>query len=88
MNRQGDTGFTYDADGNLIQKAIGLDITTFTYNTDNKLISVDGPEGLTEYQYNGLGDLTAVTKNGIKTHYLLLFYWLILVDYKTFQKSI
>ncbi|MEN8123215.1 MAG: RHS repeat-associated core domain-containing protein, partial [Bacteroidota bacterium] len=70
-SQSSNAAFDYDADGNLTAKTVGVDIWNYTYNSDNRLVSVDGPEGLIEYQYDGLGNLTAVIKNGITTHYLI-----------------
>ncbi|MBC8441923.1 MAG: RHS repeat protein, partial [Deltaproteobacteria bacterium] len=74
MNQYSQAGnaiFNYDNDGNLISKIIGSDVWQYSYNDDNKLVAVLGPEGASEYQYDGLGNLTALTENGTTRYYLI-----------------
>lgn len=60
----------YDATGNLIKLTDGRGATTFSYDSDDRLLSSSGPDGLTQYHYNGRGALTKVeTAKGTSTSY-------------------
>ena len=63
----GGTALQYDADGNLSFDGI----RTYAYDSRNHLVSVAGPEGVTDYEYDALGNRTATVFNGQRTEYLL-----------------
>ena len=67
----GSMSYSYDDDGNLIEKTDGTSIWQYSYNDANRLIASTGPEGTVEYLYDGLGNLTGVIENGIMTNYLI-----------------
>ena len=58
---------SYDADGNLISDGLN----TYTYNTLNQLAQVSGLGGVTQHEYDALGNRTATIVNGQRTEYLL-----------------
>jgi RHS repeat-associated protein len=62
---------TYDADGNLIRVVNGTQTTTYTYNKRNQLVGATTPEGTFTYEYDGFGNRTASTKNGVRTDFLV-----------------
>ena len=65
--------YTYDENGNLIQKrekATGA-TTTYTYNVENQLIQIDLPDGrIARYRYDGLGRRIEKNVAGAITRYL------------------
>jgi RHS repeat-associated protein len=63
MNQISDTGFTYDANGNLAADGTN----TYTWDRANRLKSMGG----ISYAYDGLGSRVSQTVSGIITHYLL-----------------
>ncbi|MFZ5797875.1 MAG: RHS repeat domain-containing protein [Thermodesulfobacteriota bacterium] len=63
--------YSYDPDGNLTGKTNGVDSWSYEYNDDNRLIRSTGPDGITEYIYNGLGQLATVVENGVEKHFLV-----------------
>ena len=65
------SGFTFDANGNLIQEvAVGKTIT-YGYDDNDRLVSwSDGAESY-QYTYSGTKDLMEVEKGGEKTRYVL-----------------
>jgi RHS repeat-associated protein len=67
----GTTTYDYDTDGNLITKTQGANVWQYRYNDDNKLVAVSGPDGISEYHYDGLGNRIATTHNGVTTYYQL-----------------
>jgi RHS repeat-associated protein len=67
----GTTTYDYDTDGNLITKTQGANVWEYRYNDDNKLVAVSGPDGISEYHYDGLGNRIATTHNGETTYYQL-----------------
>ncbi|MHB8788940.1 MAG: RHS repeat-associated core domain-containing protein [Desulfobulbaceae bacterium] len=74
MNQYAQAGsftYSYDQDGNLTGKSDGLHTWSYEYNDDNRLIRSAGPEGISEYIYNGLGQLATVIENGVEKHYLV-----------------
>ena len=62
----GGTAFTHDADGNLTSDGTH----TYAYDARNKLVRVSGPEGVTEYEYDALGNRTASVTDGVRVEYL------------------
>lgn len=58
--------YIYDANGNLIQKKLGENITKYSYDAENRLIRIDLPDGnYQEYKYDGEGQRAKVLDNGI-----------------------
>jgi RHS repeat-associated protein len=62
---------TYDADGNLIRKVDGTEVTTYCYDAENRLIQVVTPEGTWNYEYDAFGNRIATTRDGVRVEYLL-----------------
>jgi len=67
----GATSYTYDARGNMLTATDGSGARQFAYDADNRLISVSGPEGESSFQYDFMGHLYAVTRDGVRTEYLV-----------------
>lgn len=63
--------FTYDENGNLIQKIEDGNTTTYTYDYDNRLIQFVTPENTYQYEYDPLGSRIAKTKDGVTTRYFV-----------------
>jgi RHS repeat-associated protein len=63
----GGTAYRYDTDGNLTFDGE----RTYEYDTQNRLTRVTGAQGVTEYEYDALGNRTASVTNGVRTEYLL-----------------
>jgi RHS repeat-associated protein len=63
----GGVAFQYDADGNLAFDGV----RNYQYDAQNRLVRVTGPEGVTEYEYDALGNRTSTVLNGQRTEYLL-----------------
>ena len=57
----------YDADGNLTFDGTN----TYTYDQQSRLVLVSGPSGVTQYEYDALGNRTASIVNGQRTEFLL-----------------
>lgn len=58
--------YTYDNNGNLL--ADGL--RAYSYDAANRLITVTQGATTTQFQYNGDGDRTRLTQNGVATNYV------------------
>jgi RHS repeat-associated protein len=43
----------------------------YTYNDENRIIRTETPNGVWEYEYDALGNRTAVIKDGVRTEYLI-----------------
>jgi RHS repeat-associated protein len=74
MNQYSQAGvfsYSYDLDGNLIEKSNGIDRWTYEYNDNNRLIRSVTPEGEKEYIYNGLGYLVSVIADGVAKNYMV-----------------
>jgi RHS repeat-associated protein len=63
----GGQAYTYDADGNLTFDGQ----RTYVYDQQSRLVRVTGPAGVTEYEYDAIGNRTATIHNGVRTEYLL-----------------
>jgi RHS repeat-associated protein len=63
----GDTALQYDPDGNLTFDGL----RHYFYDERNYLIRTSGPEGVTEYEYDAIGNRSATVFNGERTEYLL-----------------
>ncbi len=61
---------TYDLEGNLFQQRGGRN-ADYTYNDQNQLTRAITPEGTTDYEYDVLGNLSAVVNNGVRTEFLV-----------------
>jgi RHS repeat-associated protein len=66
----GNSTYRYDNDGNLIEETSAQGATHYNNDIRNRLIGVSGPQGAWKYEYNVLGNRTAVVKNGVRTEYL------------------
>jgi len=57
--------YSYDDNGNLIQRINSAGTTDYLYDAENRLVRIDLPGGdYEEYQYDGFGQRVAVLKNG------------------------
>jgi len=67
------TSFTYDSNGNRIQKTKGTDTWVYTYDYANRLTKVEkNSETIGEYIYDGDGKRIQVTENSATTTYIYL----------------
>jgi len=65
------TSFTYDANGNRVEKSKGIDTWTYTYDYANRLTKVEKNETtLGDYIYDGDGRRIQVTENSKTTTYI------------------
>ena len=62
---------TKDANGNMIEKATGDDVTYYTYDVRNRLITVDDGVNYVQYEYDADNVRTAQIVNGNRTEYLV-----------------
>lgn len=67
----GETNYSYDLDGNLIEEDGPDGIKTYTYNSFNQLVQVDTPDGTWEYEYDAFGNRIAKVVDGVRTEFLL-----------------
>lgn len=65
----GDKTYQYDADGNLTRIDGGGQVWSFTYNRENRLVSATTPQGSFAYDYDALGNRSAVIANGQRTEF-------------------
>ena len=63
----GDTIYTFDADGNLVEERSPDVTTAYSYDDENRLIAVTRGPDEWAYTYNALGQRVANTKNGVST---------------------
>lgn len=63
----GSTQYTYDADGNLVSETDASGTTAYTYDQRNRLTRIQAPQNDWAYQYDALGNITAITHNGVTT---------------------
>ena len=64
--------FTYDADGNTIfSNPAGQTQTNYAYDVRGRLIAQTGPTGSFQYDYDALGNRSAVTRDGVRTDLLI-----------------
>jgi len=54
----GDSGFTYDADGDMTSQSGSTGTTTYTYDDDGNMLSATNATGTTTYEYDPLGNLS------------------------------
>jgi RHS repeat-associated protein len=67
----GDTSYRYDRDGNLVE-AIGPDGTRrYSFDVANRLTRVTTSQGVWSYDYDSLGNRSAVIADGQRTEYLI-----------------
>ncbi len=59
--------YVWDANGNLLSDGV----STYAYDSANRLSSVSGPQSVSTYAYNGLGDRLQQTVDGIPTNYTI-----------------
>ncbi|MCJ7575494.1 MAG: hypothetical protein MUO80_02275 [Dehalococcoidia bacterium] len=67
----GDTTYTFDADGNLVQEVSPEGTTDYTFNDENRLVRGASPQGTWQYTYDAFGNRVATTENGMTTHYVI-----------------
>jgi RHS repeat-associated protein len=67
----GQTTYTFDADGNLVQETSPSGITTYSYDDENRLIAVHKGSDTWTYAYDALGNRVATTENGATTRYVI-----------------
>nr|MCU0871095.1 dockerin type I domain-containing protein [Pirellulaceae bacterium] len=67
----GPVTYQYDADGNLVSKTDAAGTTHYAYDSESHLVSIVSPTDTWTYQYNGLGQRTAVVRNGQRTEFLV-----------------
>jgi len=67
----GDTTYTFDADGNLIQETSPSGTTTYSYDDENRLIAVHKGADAWRYTYDAFGQRVANSQNGTTTHYVI-----------------
>ena len=66
------TGYTYDGDGNLIEKDENGQITTYTWNGDNKLTKIMLPDNsVIQYRYDAEGIRVKKVEDGSEVRYLM-----------------
>ena len=66
------TTYTYDGDGNLIEKTTNTGTTQYTWNRDNKLTKVVLPSGdVIEYRYDAEGMRVKKVEDGSEVRYLM-----------------
>ncbi len=69
----GDTSYTFDEDGNLIEEATSAGTTTYSYDDDNRLIAVTRDADQWSYTYNAFGQKAISSKNGSELFYVIDF---------------
>jgi len=62
---------SYDAGGNLLAQTNGVNNRTSIYNELGQLTRVTTPDGVWEYEYDALGNRSAVVGNGQRSQYLI-----------------
>ncbi|MBW2661547.1 MAG: hypothetical protein JRD93_06080 [Deltaproteobacteria bacterium] len=68
-NVDGDT-YSYDANGNMTEKAASSETTIYTYDYENRLIQVDTPTETVTYTYDSFGRRTSKTTSTGTTNYI------------------
>ena len=63
----GGAGYSYDADGNLLSDGV----RSYQYNSENRMIRATAGADVWEYEYDLLGNRSAVIHNGQRTSYLV-----------------
>jgi RHS repeat-associated protein len=66
----GSESFEYDANGNLITRTNGGNVTRYGWDEDNRLVSVDRGDVHIDYRYDYQGRLVAKTIDGKETRYI------------------
>ncbi|MBI1915416.1 MAG: hypothetical protein HYS12_11870 [Planctomycetes bacterium] len=61
----------YDADGNLVEKVDGTEVSRYFYDAENRLVRVETADGTWEYQYDAFGNRVATTHDSVRVEYLL-----------------
>ncbi len=64
LQSQGNTSYSYDANGRLNQTTTGTDVTTYDYDSQGRLKQVQTPAHTIEYRHNALGNRVAKVKDG------------------------
>lgn len=66
-----DFSYQYDANGNMVQKTVGVITTRFFYNTENRLVRVENGSGsiLAQYYYDPFGRRLWKEVGGVRTYY-------------------
>ncbi len=67
-----DYTYTYDNNGNMIEKVnkSTLEVTQYTYDAENRLVQVTKPGTAASYRYDALGRRIEKTVNGSATRYI------------------
>ncbi|MEN6633505.1 MAG: RHS repeat-associated core domain-containing protein [Candidatus Polarisedimenticolia bacterium] len=60
------SGFSYDADGNIVSTGNG---TTYVYDGENRLVSLNSPSGTSTFSYDGFGRRVSKSEGGVTTLY-------------------
>ena len=63
----GGAGYSYDADGNLLSDGV----RSYVYNSENRMIRATAGTDVWEYEYDLLGNRSAVIHSGQRTSYLV-----------------
>lgn len=68
----GNTGYVYDANGNMTQKTVNDVVTRFFYNTEDRLIRVENAQGsiIAQYGYDPFGRRVYKEVNSTRTWYM------------------
>ena len=67
----GQTTYTFDVDGNLVQETSPSGTTTYSYDDENRLIAVHKGSDTWTYTYDALGNRVATDENGTTTQYVI-----------------
>jgi len=67
----GNSGFTYDPEGNLTKEDRAGATTEYSYDRLDRLIGVSRSGDTWEYEYDGFGNRSATVHNGVRTEYLV-----------------
>jgi RHS repeat-associated protein len=70
LDSTAEANYTYDADGNLIQKSLKGEQTLYHYDYNNRLTKITHPDGsVSEYTYDTEGRRIKSNEKGVVTHY-------------------
>ncbi|MEZ4289503.1 MAG: RHS repeat-associated core domain-containing protein [Myxococcota bacterium] len=71
ITSQGSVTYSYDDDGNTLQKSGPSGTTDYTYDELNRLVAIDGPGVTSSYAYDPDGQRIESVENGVTTRYLI-----------------
>jgi RHS repeat-associated protein len=67
----GETAFEYDANGNLVKKTVGSQVTHYVYDADDRLVGVeDGDANIAKYYYDPFGRRLWKEVDGVRTYFV------------------